>query len=154
MPNASATVNCRIRARFGKEDTVARSASGKHKWVLYIAYVWWVFKELFYLALVFSVFWVATTKFETVVIAILVLIYNSIAGFREASAMTFTETAAEMHQMYDELASHVGLSISGEKELKARRREEEFGIRLLITGISLFIGTAFAIGKIGIAILG
>jgi hypothetical protein len=136
------------------EASVTTSSTEKHKWILYIAYVWWVLKELFYLALVFSVFWVATTKFETVVIAILVLIYNSVAGFREASAMTFTETAVEMHHMYDELASHVGLIISGEKELKARERQKEFGIRLVIVGISLFIGTVFALGKIGLAIFG
>ncbi len=58
--------------------TLEKETESKSKsWRKGFGYAWSALEEIIYLALVLGVFSVATSKFETVVLAILVLIYNA-----------------------------------------------------------------------------
>ena len=119
--------------------------SARYRW---IAYIWRIFMQLVYLVIVLCVFSAADTKFETIVIAMLVLTYNAIVGTREGVGLTFFEMNAALREMYGEMGRSLRLKIPVSAERKAKARIDQSGGDLLIKGLPLMVGSLIAIWKI------
>jgi hypothetical protein len=87
------------------------TAKKKWLWLSVLRYTWKIFLEVVYVVVVLAVFSIATTKFETVVIAILVLIYNRAKGIGTGIGISFSYLAAVMERMYGDIGRSMKLKI-------------------------------------------
>jgi hypothetical protein len=79
------------------QRTLEKATERKSKtWRRWFSYAWKVFVEVAYLAVVVAIFYVAKTKFETVVLAVLVMIYNAAVSVRVGVAAIVREANRPM----------------------------------------------------------
>ena len=102
--------------------------------------MWWVFVELVYLAIVFGLFSVATSKFETVVFAALVLIYNRVAGVGIAAAWSFAYLAHAAELIHWKFGRMLGLKVAIAPLTEAKKAVGDLSIPNFIRLISIGIG--------------
>jgi hypothetical protein len=125
-----------------------KASPEKGAWFRYVSYAWKVVRELVYLAIVLGVFSVANSRFETVVIGMLILIYNAIIGARTVEGFSFIHLNAAVRQMYGEIGRSLRLKVSVSPEKKAKQQETELAIDFFIQGISILLGSLIALWKI------
>lgn len=68
-----------------------------------IKYLWRIVVNIVTLVIVFSIFSLASTHFETATFAILVLIYLAVTGFGSAWAITHIEFSGALDKRFDEI---------------------------------------------------
>src|SRR5437763_2056589 len=94
------------------QRTLEKATERKSRaWQRWLRYSWKVFVELVYLALVIGVFSVASTKFEIIVLAILVMIYNTIKTVGGGVVVSFAYLGCELENAYGEIGRSLRLKV-------------------------------------------
>ena len=117
-------------------------------------WIWWILVELIYLAIVLGLFSVASSKFETVTVAALVLIYNKVAEIFAATALSFTYLAHTAEVIYWEFGRTLRLKVPISRLTEAREALGDLPIPNLIHKISIGIGSLIALWHLVVAFLG
>ncbi len=120
----------------------------KRIWLRMLRYVWRVFVECIYLAIVLSLSSVASTKFETVALAILVLVYNAASASASGAGFLFTYLIASLQQVYGDIGQTLRLKIPVLPETDAAKKLTHATAGFFIHSISLSLGSLFALWKI------
>lgn len=131
------------------QRTLEKATEKKSRaWRRWLRYAWKLFVELAYLAVVVGVFSVATTKFETIVMAVLVMIYNATKGVGAGVGVTLAYLASGLENAYGEIGRSLRLKVPVSPSREAEKRVSEVGVDILVHGISMGIGTLIAMWKI------
>lgn len=123
-------------------------------WKMWPKYIWAVLVELAYLAIVVGVLSVGTTRFETIVLAALVMIYNAVTATKVGVGLSFTFLASALQTAYGDIGRGLRLRLPVAPEREAQKRLNEASIGMFIHGISLGIGSLIAIWEIITTIFG
>jgi hypothetical protein len=135
------------------DEVLKKAVKDKKHWIEGIIYPWCGFLNLVYLWVVLSCFSISTTKFETVVMGMLVLTYNTV---RSARGWIFVNQSAHdkmLWRIYGDVGRALRLKITVEPERDADKAMQQKSMVSLIDTIGLFIGTLIALWKIGSAAL-
>jgi hypothetical protein len=116
-------------------------------------WIWWVLRELIYLAIVVSLFTAANSKFETVVVAALVLIYTSVASARTAILISFGYLAYTAELIYWEFGRKLRLKVPISRLTEAEKVVSDLSIPNLIHTISIGVGSLIALWHLVITLL-
>ncbi len=108
-------------------------------------WIWWVLSELIYLAVIIGLFSVASSKFETVVIAALVLIYNKVALLGSGIGIFFVYLTHTAELIYWELGRTLRLRVPISRLTEAKKALGDLPIPTFIRNISIGIGSLIAI---------
>jgi hypothetical protein len=117
-------------------------------------WMWWVLRELIYLAIVVSLFSVASSKFETVVVAALVLIYSRVALVGTGILVSFVHLAYTAELIYWEFGRTLRLKVPISRLTDAKKALGDLPIPSFIRNISIGIGSLIAVWHLVIAVLG
>jgi hypothetical protein len=120
---------------------------GKLRWA------WWVFVEVVYLAIVVALFAETSSKFETAVIAALVLIYNQIAGVGIGFGMIITNLIQAAELIRWEFGQTLNLKLPFAPVTEAREAIRKTTGRNFLRMFSLGIGSLIALWHLVIALL-
>jgi hypothetical protein len=116
-------------------------------WRAGLKYLWIVFVELIYLALVIGAFSVASTKFEIVVVGILVLIYNAASVSAGLTSFVFCYFVVGMHKVYGDIGRSLKLRIPIAPEKDAEKTLNTASVNMMIHNVSLGLGSFVALWK-------
>jgi hypothetical protein len=137
------------------QRTLERSTEKKARnWFRKIRWVWWLFVELVYLAIVFSLFSAATSKFETIVFAVLVLIYNRVAGLGIAAVWSFAYLAHAAELIHWKFGRMLRLKVPIAPLAAAEKAVGDLSIPNFIHLIAIGIGSLIALWHLIVALLG
>jgi hypothetical protein len=110
--------------------------------------------ELGYLAIVVGVFSVATSKFETVVVAALVLIYNRVAGVGVATVWSFAYLACAFELAHWQFGRVLRLQVPIAPLTDAKKAVDELVPQNILHLIAIGIGSLIALWHLALAVLG
>src|ERR1700722_7003755 len=133
-----------IEKSLGKDD---RQSFRQLRWV------WWVFVEVVYLAIIGALFAQTSSKFETAVIAALVLIYNQVSGIGIGIGMIVSHLAQAAETIRWEFGHALKLKIPFAPVAEARKAIANTTGRNLLRMISLGIGSLIALWHLITAVL-
>ncbi|MGA7640082.1 MAG: hypothetical protein WCB00_24330 [Candidatus Acidiferrales bacterium] len=134
--------------------TLERSTEKKARnWFRKVRWMWWVLRELIYLGIVLSLFSVASSRFETVTVAALVLIYSQVAFVGSAIGMSVVYLAHTAEVIYWEFGRTLRLKVPISRLTEARKLVDDLSIPNLIHNISIGIGSLIALWHLVIALL-
>jgi hypothetical protein len=125
----------------------------KSPWRHRLRYAWKILVELAYLAIVVGIFSIATSKFETVVFAILVLIYNSTTSVAMGVGLGFAYGALSLQVAYGEIGRRLRLRVPVAPAREAEKQVKGLFASALIHNISVGVGSLIALWQIVSAIL-
>jgi hypothetical protein len=129
-------------------ERVLRKTLKERWWRAALRYLWRVFVEIIYLTLVIGAFSVASTKFEIVVVGILVLIYNAASVSASLTSFTFCYFVVGMHKVYGDIGRSLRLKIPIAPEKDAEKTLNIASVNLMIHNISLGLGSFVALWKL------
>jgi len=116
-------------------------------------WIWWVLSELIYLAVVIGLFSVASSKFETVVIAALVLIYSKIALVGSGIAIFFVYLAHTAELIYWEFGRTLRLKVPVSRLTEAKKALGDLPVPSFIRNVSIGIGSLIAVWHLVVVLL-
>jgi hypothetical protein len=116
-------------------------------------WMWWVFAELSYLAIVIGLFSVANSKFETVVVAALVLIYSKVALVGSGIAIFFVYLAHTAELIYWEFGRTLRLKVPISRLTEAKKALGDLPVPSLIRNFSIGIGSLIAVWHLVVVLL-
>jgi hypothetical protein len=126
---------------------------GPSTWRKALSYAWTFLWELTYLLVVIGIFSVANSKFETVVFATLVIIYNAIATRIGGIGFMALYLISRFEEGYGEIGRALGHRVPVALSREAAGQLSRSGINLLIQSISVGIGSLVAFYHLVIAII-
>jgi hypothetical protein len=129
-------------------ERVLRKTLKERWWRAALRYLWRVFVEIIYLILVIGAFSVTSTKFEIVVVGILVLIYNAASVGAGLTSFTFCYFVAGMHKVYGDIGRSLRLRIPIAPEKDAEKTLNTASVNMMIHNLSLGIGSFVAFWKL------
>lgn len=89
-----------------------------------VGYIWKIIINIITLIVVSAIFSAATTKFETIVFAILVLIYLNTAGFMAVWALNHIEFSEAVNNEFKDIKKLLGFKSDGKGEDEEDYTEE------------------------------
>jgi hypothetical protein len=134
-----------LNAATKKKKTV-KDRFRKFRWV------WWVLRELIYLAIVIGLFSVSTSKFEAVVMAALVLIYSRVAMLGVGLGAIVTYLGHTVEVIYWEFGRRLRLKVPISRLTEAKEPLGDLSVQTLTHSISIGIGTLIALWHIAAAL--
>lgn len=129
-------------------ERLLRKTLKERPWRAGLKYLWRVFVELIYLVLVIGAFSVASTKFEIVVVGMLVLIYNAASVSTGWISFTFCYFVAGMRKVYGDIGRSLKLRIPIAPEKNAEKTLNTASVNLMIHNVSLGLGSFVALWKV------
>jgi len=138
----------KVRRALDKE-TESKSKS----WRKRIGYAWSALEEIAYLALVFGMFFVATSKFETIVFASLVLIYNTTTVAVGGVGLVSLTLMYRIEENLGQIGRALKLKMPVGPANEAARQLTKTATTVLIHNISIGVGGLIAIWHLVAAIL-
>jgi hypothetical protein len=129
-------------------ERVLRKTLKERWWRAALRYLWRVFVEIIYLILVIGAFSVATTKFEIIVVGILVLIYNAVRVSSGWISFTFCYFVLGLHKVYGDIGRSLKLRIPMAPEKDAEKTLNTASVNMMIHNVSVALGSLFALWKI------
>jgi hypothetical protein len=125
-----------------------KAAPKKIAWPKWLGYGWKVVLQLVYLGLVLSVISIASTKFETIALSVLVLTYNAAKSVHIGIGFSLAYQMAALQTAYGEIGRALNLKISTLPEKETKDGMQRSLIYSFIQGIPLSLGSLWAIWKI------
>jgi hypothetical protein len=116
-------------------------------------WIWWVLSELIYLAVIIGLFSAASSKFETVVIAALVLIYSKIALVGSGIAIFFVYLAHTAELIYWEFGRTLRLKVPVSRLTEAKKALGDLPVPSFIRNVSIGIGSLIAVWHLVVVLL-
>ena len=136
------------------QRTLERSTEKKTRnWLRKFRWVWWVFVELVYLAIIFGLFSVASSRFESVVIAVLILIYNRVAGIGIGVLWSFAQLNRAAELIHWEFGRVLRLKVPVAPLTAAKKAIGDLSVPNFIHLISIGIGSLIALWHLVITLL-
>lgn len=132
-----------------EKETESKSKS----WRKRLGYAWSGFEELVYLALVFGIFSVATSKFETIVLASLVLIYNSTTVAVRGVGLVSLTLMYRIEENFGQVGRALKLKMPVGPANEAARQLTKTATTALIHYASIGIGSLIAIWHLVAAVV-
>jgi hypothetical protein len=128
-------------------ERVLRKTLKERWWRAALRYLWRVLVEIIYLILVIGAFSVTSSKFEIVVVGILVLIYNAASVGASLTSFTFCYFVAGMQKVYGDIGRSLKLRIPMAPEKGAEKTLNTASVNLMIHNVSLGLGSFVALWK-------
>ena len=122
-------------------------------WFRKFRWMWWVFVELVYLAIIFGLFSVASSRFESVVIAVLILIYNRVAGVGLGVFWSVAHLNHAVELIRWEFGRALRLKVPVGPVTEAKKAIGDLAVPNFIHLISIGIGSLIALWHLVIALL-
>jgi hypothetical protein len=129
------------------------TAGNARKWPRKLQLARKVLAELIYLAIVVGLFFVASSDFETVVLAALVLIYNSLVFVTAGVGMGVVYLTHNLEAVYGELGRTLRLKVPISRTEEGKKLIEDLTVPNLIHYVSIGIGSIIALWHLVTAIL-
>jgi hypothetical protein len=127
--------------------------NNRQRWFRIMRYAWHVLVELVYLTIVWGVFTAANSKFEEIVFAVLVLIYNSVASVGPAVGMGIVQLLYSNAAAHGEIMRSLNTKASVNDVNEAAKTVSNLTVEVLIHNVSIGIGTLIALWHLVTAIV-
>jgi hypothetical protein len=129
------------------------TAGSTRGWPRKLRLAWNVLAELIYLAIVLGLFSVASSEFEIVVFAALVLIYNSVVFVGAGISMGVAYVTHNLEAVYGELGRALRLKVPISRTDEGKKLIDDLTVPNLIHYVSIGIGNLIAMWHLIAAIL-
>lgn len=137
------------------QRTLDKSSKKKpQNWTHWFRWPWRIFVELVYVVIVLGLFSVATSKFEVVVIAALVLIYNRVAGVGVGTVWSFAYLAHAAELSHWQFGRALRLQVPIAPLTDAKKAVDELLPQNILHVIAIGIGSLIALWHLAFALLG
>jgi hypothetical protein len=123
-------------------------------WHHKLRWPWRIFVELVYVAVVLGLFSVATSKFETIVVAALVLIYNRVAGVGLGTVWSFAYLAYATEMVHWQFGRALRLQVPIAPLTDAKKSVEGWLPQNILHLIAIGIGSLIALWHLAVVLLG
>jgi hypothetical protein len=119
----------------------------------WLRYGWKVLVEIFYLGIVIGIFAAATSKFEKLVFAILIMIYSQLSGIGLLVRTGTMMLGYQHEEAYGEIGRALRLGVPISRTSAAAKELSKTTVETFIHLVSISIGSIIALGYIVVLIL-
>ncbi|HXX20885.1 MAG TPA: hypothetical protein VEJ46_15885 [Candidatus Acidoferrum sp.] len=122
-------------------------------WRRSLFWVWCFLSELLYLAIVIGLFVAASSKFEVLAFAVLVMIYNAISSRVSGIGLGLAWLAYRVEEAYGEIGRTLKLKVPVFSVDEVQKQLERSKLTILIHNVSIGIGSLIALWHLVMAML-
>jgi len=122
-------------------------------WRRGMSYAWSVLSELIYLAIVIGLLSAATSKFETMVFSVLIIIYNAVTSRMSVIGLGTVYLMYRIEEAYGEVGRALRLKVPVSPARQAAKQVTKSTVAALIHNVSIGIGSLIALWHLVAAIL-